>query len=346
MVLSNTAATRLCVSTAGMALATSFAITQTSYYDENRSLLAFAITCDLTLFLPLLYFFWARRNRVAMITVVPVFVLALAAASWLIPQAQQQYLDLIKLSLAPLEIFAVGYLVIKVRRVTQSYRLRKAGTPDFLAALHAALTEILGRPRAVEIITTEVCLFYYAFFSLRHAPEIPEAASAFTYHKKSAYAAVVAVFMLIILVETFALHLLIARFNTTAAWLLSGLSMYAVIFLWGDLNAARKRPIYFDGNDLVIRTGLRWRAIIPLAQIDSWERATRTRAHKESPRLESVLFGAPNLVIYLRRPLTARGFYGLKKEFEILALGIDDPASFEKTLRERVDEQSQNNQLH
>lgn len=37
------------------------------------------------------------------------------------------------------------------------------------------------------------------------------------------------------------------------AWVVFALSLYSVIFLLADLNAARLRPIYIDGDDLVVR---------------------------------------------------------------------------------------------
>lgn len=336
MVLANKNATGLFLAAIGLMLATGFAITQSSYYAENRSLLALAITCDLTLLVPLLYSFWARRNRVAAITVIPVFVLSLLIASLIIPRPQQQYLDFIKFSLVPIEIFAAGYLVIKIRRVRRHYRMHKAGVFDFLETLRASLLATLGRHRATEILTTELSVLYYAFFSWRTEREVPENTETFTYHQKCGYPGVVALFVFLIMIETFALHLLLSRFSPVLAWVFSGLSVYALVFLLGDFIAVKKRPLYFSEDAFVLRLGLRWRATLPLSQIASWEKARRTCTGEKSLRLEAVLFGSPNFIIRLRRPVTAFGLYGLKKNFAVLFLCLDDPTAFEKILQTRI----------
>lgn len=59
---------------------------------------------------------------------------------------------------------------------------------------------------------------------------------AFTYHRKSLYPALFLVVLLLIIVETLALHLLIQRWSPGIAWLLTGLSLYSIFWIIGDFN--------------------------------------------------------------------------------------------------------------
>ena len=338
MVITNKISTQFLVVATSLTLAISFLLPRTSYFTESPSLFSLAIIFDLTFFLPMLYLAWTRRAGVAAITAIPVFVLAIFIASFLLPSAQQQYLELMKWLLVPVEFFVAGYLISKARRSLQRYRALRVSELDFLETLHATLRETFGRHRAVEILATEICIFYYAFFSWRHKLEISAETSAFTYHKKSGYVSVAFVFAFLIAIETVAMHVLLLRLSAPVAWGLSILSLYGLIFLLADLNAVRQRPLCLERDDLKVRIGLRWRVSIPLTQIKSFEETRRIATDKKGKLLNAVLFGAPNLIIRLQCPMTAIGLYGLKKKFEILALCVDELDQLKKILQERIAE--------
>ena len=56
-----------------------------------------------------------------------------------------------------------------------------------------------------------------------------------------------------------------------AAWIVTVLDLYGVLWLVGDYHALRLRPTRIDDDTLVLSYGLRWRASIPLDAIGSVE---------------------------------------------------------------------------
>jgi len=107
----------------------------------------------------------------------------------------------------------------------------------------------------------------------------------------------------------------------------AGLHLYALLWLLGDARALRNRVTRVDGHLLRLRLGLRWQADIPRAAIDSVEIGP---APAGSLRLK--ILGAPNLVIRLREPTEVRGFLGISRRSNVLAVQVDDPKGLSDAL--------------
>lgn len=293
-------------------------------FDAHTEVMAMAITYDLCLTAPLLYLFLIRKKPLPKLTAVPVFILGVVLASYLLPEAHQYHLDIVRGTMVPLvESLVLIYLVVKARKLLKAIRLEKGRTADFMDALRKVTKESLPQKLA-GIFVTEVTMFYYAFFSWKKSKVH---ADQYTYHKKSGTAGLLSVFIFLIIVETFAVHLLLEQWSTVAAWVLTALSIYTIVQIVAIIRSMKRRPIVLTANALYVRYGLLADACIPLSQISEVRKIKKgspltAGARKLSPLGELEGY---NLVIELKEDMKLNGMYGFKRSFSALFLHVDHP---------------------
>jgi len=312
-------------------LTVSFLIVRTSGFAQNTDLLSLAVTLDVAVLIPGVYFLFAVALGWRRLTVLPVFVLSLVSAHLLLPASGESYLKVVELALVPVEIFVIVFLTIKVRQIRKGYREARAPSMDFQETLEGVLEGVIDEPRLVRILVTELSIIHYGLFSWRNRPRFTTDGGVFTYHQKSGLGLVVGVFLVLIAVETPFLHLFIASKFPVLAWVVTALGVYGVVFILGDFNATRWRPIRVKDGRLKLKTGLRWRLSVPLSDISRVETTTLDIEDKEG-LLNCAVIGNQNLVIYLTRTHTAVGIYGFEKEFDRIAVTVDEPALFSAAL--------------
>jgi len=317
----------------GLIIVAALLIVNSRYFVHHESILSSALTVDLTLLLPLTYFLFIRKTKVPKLTVLPVFILSLITASAIIPDHYQGTLDLVKFLLAPIELFVLGFIIFKTRRIIKGYKESQQSLPDFSETLRQVLRQELKYKTVADIFTSEISMFRYTFSGLNRTKESGDG-TTFTYHKESGYLLIIAVLVFIMFVETFALHLALSRWNDVVAWVFTGLSIYGVFFLTGDAKAVLRRPVYIDKDYLHIRTGLRWYAQIPLAEIGSVELISSMP--KEEGAVPLLLLGSPNILLRCTSPQTAIGYYGISRTFTSAGLAIDEYAAFKTLLEQEI----------
>jgi len=307
-------------------------IVRSAAFQRDPDLLAWAVSVDIALLLPALYLLFARRTGWPAVSVVPVYLLALAAARIVLPAGRQGVLSAAELALIPLELMVLAYAVIAARRIRREVRARGGGSEGVLESLEEALTGVLGSRRIARVFATEGAVLYYSIFAWGRAPRREGGARAFTYHATCRYGVIVGVFTFLVLMETGLAHLLLWLWKPWLAWVVSGVSLYSILFLLADFNAARRRPVLVDGRSLHLRVGLRWRAEIPLAEIESVVEPGPD-ALPGRDVLKAHLVGQPNLVLKLREAREAVGWYGRTRRFDAATLAMDDPEGLAEALR-------------
>jgi hypothetical protein len=308
-----------------------FFITRSSEFDTHPDLLAMAVTVDVVLLVPLVYLLLARRFGWRWISVVPVLVVSIVAANLLIPAEHQRWLHGIELALAPLELLLIGFLIHKVRAVRQGLRKRDVDAEDFLEVLEVVLMHVTDTIRPAKIMATEVAMIYYGLTGWWRKPVDRPGRTAFSYHRSNSHGTVMAVFLFLIAVETAVLHWLLLPRIAWLAWIVFALSVYSCVFLLADLNAARLRPLVVEEGVLTFRVALRWRAAIALSAIERAEPNTLDIDDKDG-LLAAPLVGNQDVILHLTAPHSAIGLYGFRKEFDRLALSVDDVQGFAQAL--------------
>lgn len=294
-----------------------------------------AITLDMLVVVPFVYFLLIRKSSVPNTTVVPVIVLSTVLATYLLPSQHQLYLSLFKTWFLPVvELGVLGFIIYKVSSAIRLYRSSRAGTLDFFATLKEVCYQILPRP-LVPPFATEVAVMYYTFVAWKQRSL---KANEFTYHRNSGTPALLAALILVVVVETFALHLLLERWSPLAAWIATALSVYTTVQLIGFIKSMSRRPISAGVETLELRYGIMSETDIPYADIAS---VALSQEALEKDKLTSHMsllseLEAHNVIIRLKRKGLLIKLYGIKKQYTTLALYIDQPQEFIRAIEQRL----------
>ncbi|HSP35895.1 MAG TPA: hypothetical protein VLU46_16400 [Thermoanaerobaculia bacterium] len=281
------------------------AITRTHAFAQHPDVLAWSVTFDLTLTIPLLYYLFVVRTGAARaITIAPVFAIGAAVAAISLPRGDQQFLHELRFLVVPVEIVTIVLVV---------QRLRRGESPN-----HPALA----------FVATELAILRYAFAGWHRRADVPEGAQPFTVHERSGWGSVVFAFVVIIAAESIAAHLLIQMWSAKAAWLMTAFDIYGALWLLGDYNALRLRPSFLAGDTLHVRYGLRWSVSVPLDRIASCDPIREEAEWKRPGVLKVAMLDAPRFLVRLREPVVAHGIAGLRKTIDAIAVLPDDDSVF------------------
>lgn len=300
---------------------------------------AVGITLDLTIVIPLIYLWIIRKKNVSTFTVIPVFLLCLLLASFLLPPAHHQALQWIKAWLLPIvELSALSFLIYKMRQIWIQLKKEKAANPDFLEVLYKSTRQVFGHSTFAQVLSTELAVFYYAFYfgKKREADQL----LSFSYHKKSGQTEVLGIICFLLIVETVPVHILLSMWNETLAWIASLSSLYIMLQILAHLRASRLRFIVFEEERLVLRNGLAASAQINYADIEDLEMTSRrVKTDKKVvkigflPELES-----HNMVLSLTDPQPITGLYGKEKKAQVLLFFVDDKEAFSQKMNSKMND--------
>jgi hypothetical protein len=302
-------------------------IAKSAAFNSYPNKLAIGITLDLVLTIPLFYFLLIRKTSIPKITVVPCLIIGLVICSLMLPSENQFYLNLFKKWALPvIELSVFFYVCYNVIKAVKNYKANKDTSFDFFTTLKKTCSQILPTI-AVTPVATEIAVIYYGFIYWK---KIKLKENEFSYHKNSGTISLLIAIIFIIGIETLVLHILIAKWSTTAAWILSCLSIYSGIQLFGFLKSIMKRPIIVEKDQLLLHYGIMNESIIDLNKIDSIELFTKDIELDKTTRKLSFLgnLEGHNILIKLKEEQTLVGIYGRKKKFKVLALYVDDKIEF------------------
>lgn len=300
----------------------------------HPDLLALGITLDLVVVVPgLVYFLLVRGRGWSPLVVIPAFIVSLAAAGRVLPADRQQFLQVFEWLAIPAELLVIGLVVVKARQVGR--RMRTAGPADpgtLFERMREAAREVLGTNLLSDMLAFEIAICHCALAGWRARPV--SSPQTFTYHRRVAYGAIVAALLLVLVAETFGLHLLLQRWSPAVAWVLTALSIYSAFWLLGLYQAVRLRPIRIEENGLLIRIGLKWRVEVPFEDVSSFQILRGGMVlPKRKELLRAVVLGEARYLLTLKRPATAEGPYGIRRRVEQIAFTVDEPQRFEAALR-------------
>lgn len=297
----------------------------------------FAVTIDLLLVVPLVYFLLIRKTTIPKTTVVPVMILGLVIGSLFMPAEKQTYLSYFKTWILPLvELSVVSFVIFKVRSSIKKFKSLKIDSPDFFTTLKQTCYEILPK-KLVLPFATEIAVFYYGFVNWKTRKPLE---NEFTNHKNSTAISVFVGLLLAISVETFAFHALLNRWSSLAAWIFTCASIYTAIQIFGFVRSLSKRPISITKNGLMLKYGIMNEVKIPFSDIDKVELGSQQLEKKNLEISLSILgeLEAHNVVVSLKNENELTGLYGLKKKFIKIGFHIDEPKVFIEQMDSKLEE--------
>ncbi|MBV8761678.1 MAG: hypothetical protein JO257_30570 [Deltaproteobacteria bacterium] len=219
-----------------------------------------------------------------------------------------------------LELAAIVVVVVRFSRARAAWRAASEADDRLETALRA--TGIPGVVAAA--IACELMIVRCAFAGWRRPR-----GRLYSVHRTGGWGLYAGTFIALTLVETPLVHVALAAFgHTTIAWVATGLSLYSVVWLVGDLHALRHGGVALTPDVLELRLGVRWRARIPRAAI-VWAARCEGATCKAT---DFSILGA-NVVVRLAEPHEVRGLLGRRRVVRELALSIDEPDAFLAALR-------------
>jgi len=297
------------------------AMVRSTLYARNHDIGAWGVTFDLTITIPLAYWFLlVRPGRARAITLAPLFVVCTAIAGIVVPRSDQAFLHQLRWIAAPLEIVTVGLLVVAMSR------RRKAGADPATDNTPLRDRIIIG------IVMSEVAILYYSLFAWRAEPVVPDDAVAITTHKRSGWGTIVVCFVVLIAFESIGLHLFVQHWSVKAAWIFTALDLYGALWLIGDYHAMRLLPTLIRADAIELRQGMRLNATIARDNIASIETISTEAQWKRKGTVKVALLDEPRFLIRLREPVVAVGIAGIPCTIDAIAILPDDPAGFERAL--------------
>jgi hypothetical protein len=303
---------RLVLAASGVATLHVFAqvLLRTQIFARAPELMATALALDLTV-TAAAFVYWTTRRKAPALSVFGLGV----TVSWATLPAHAAATVGILWGAVELVLFVL--LVASLGKVVRATRAaRRAGH-----ALPFALEEGLLAARlpdvAAVIFARETAAVVYALTGwFRRTPAGPSLV------RGTSYPAVAGVLLFLLAVESAALHLLVASASPLVAWILSGTSLYAALWIVGDLHALRLQPPRAGaGDEIVLEVGLRWRISFPRSSIVSIERVDAKPTLAEY--LDISPLGPPRYVVHLDTPAVAHGLFGRKVRFRHLGFTGD-----------------------
>jgi hypothetical protein len=300
-------------------------VVRTQAFAAHPDILAWAFTFDMAISLPLLWWLFAvRSGRAGAVTLIPLFLIGVGVAARIIPTAQHSFVDQLRFIAAPLDLLTIALVL---RRMARIRRTERGG--DRVDRIERACAELFGTGRAARAVAFEIATIDYAFLGWRK-PAPP----GFTVHQRSSWGTIVGVFVFLIAIESVCAHLVIQIWSVKAAWIITALDIYGVLWLLGDYHALRLRPTRIEGNTLHLSYGLRWRAEIPLDAIASVETVRTESDWKRKGILKMAMLDDPRVIVRFTTPQTAHGLAGLTRTVEAVAILPDDEDGFVAAMRD------------
>lgn len=309
-------------------------LTKSTWFTNYPKQLSLGITLDLLLTMPFVHFLIIRKKKIPKLTIASVFVLGLVTVSFILPENHQFVLSIAKTYLLPiLELSIFSFLVYKGNQTYKNFKSDENSTLDFYDAIKTATSAIFS-DKIAHFLATEIAVVYYAFFSWKKKV-LKE--NEFTNYKENGIKTLLYAFILIIFIETFAIHNFIEKWSFVTAWFLSFLSMYTALQIFALIKSLPKRPIYVDEihQKVILRFGFLGFAEIPFSEINSVE-----INDKDLPEDKSILsfsplgtLGGHNIILHFKKEIQFEGFYGVKKKANKMAVFVDEKRKFIRLMK-------------
>jgi len=301
--------------------------------------LATAITYDLPLLAPILFLLLSRKTNEPKLRAVPFFVGGIAIATYLLPDNGQEHLDYLKTYLLPIvELTILAIVGRKIYYGIKTYKSHSVQSTDFYVVSKKSSQEVFGKSRFASFFTSEITMMYYALFSWRKTKLLP---NKFTNYKENGSIALMGALLMIVFIETFALHMLLMKWNTWVAWGLTITSIYTAFMILGHLKALLQRPSLLSQNELNLKNGLIADININLKAIERIELFSK-EIQSENLKIGNLGLSKEstnhNIAIHFKTPQTIEKIYGFTEECDVLLVHLDDKNNFIKKVNLRLDE--------
>ena len=133
--------------------------------------------------------------------------------------------------------------------------------------------------------------------------------------------------------ETLVVHVLLLHWSPRIAWTVFALDLYGAVWMVAAARALILRPVLVGPRMVLLRMGLSWTVSIDRDLIADARMFTGPRPKRRSidPLLIASL-GGPSVLLRFHEPVVATSMWGRRKTVTSIALAVDNPAAFLRSL--------------
>ena len=242
-----------------------------------------------------------------------------------------KYFDLVHSSyllylMAVIEAGFFIYLLYRIKKVIATYKSERGNYYFNEDALYAAISKVIGTNMLIRFAFSEILVFFYTILGWMLKKPDTSRGMLFTYHKSTQYGVLIWVILISTIVTTPIFHFLLMQWHVSVAWIVTGLTIYGLIWFYGDYSAIKHKPIVLTKDKMLIRIGIRWKADINLSNIENIKNHMVEEEEKEYT--EMTILNEKNVFITLHKPIVAESLFGITKTICKIALYVDKPYEF------------------
>lgn len=287
--------------------------------------IADGLLADFVITFPALYYFIiVRPLKISPKKLLWVITVCCGVAYLVLPQHQRQYILQVRKLTAVAELIFIIYAVTKFNKLRLSYKAHQILFADPIYNLRVAMADVMGESFGVKIVASELAVLRYGLLFWKKERSALKNSKAFSTHKEFGYIALWCIFMFAMMVEIVAFHLLLMRWSNMAANIVTALTLYSVILFVADLSAILKRKILINDDQIILRTGLRWRINTSVSNISSLQKITSDYHSDEICFKGGITKNSGNLLIVFKEPVTVDKLYGSGKQSSTVLMNVDD----------------------
>jgi len=254
------------------------------------------------------YFIVIRPLRLRKWSILLVITCSCTFAWFILPVHQRHYIFQLRELIALPELALLVYTISKIRHIRKEYRRLQAVLPDVAYNLHKSMTIIMGDTMAVKIIASELTILRFGLFFWKKQ-SATSASHRLSIHREIAYASLFGIILFACAVELVAFHLLLNHYSHVAAIIVTILSVYGTLFLVGDFAAVIQNPVLVLNEKVLLRTGLRWRALVDTSNIASIQKVTDSFEPAEACFNGGLMNNRVNVLITFTEPVQIERLY-------------------------------------
>lgn len=312
-----------------------------SILPDKPNAVVVASLIDIAVVAPLLFLAWKRKWSWKNIIIT--MAAGLILVRFLVPMEYLAPFEMVTWVGVAIEgiiiLFEILVLVTLFKYMPKIVRSVKASDVPVVFSFSNAVKEKVRNNPIIQVLSSEMLIFYYAFASWRKKPQLSE--SEFTLYQKSSFIALRVMLIHALILEVVAVHWMLHDKNFILAMVVLVLDIYTVIFFISDTQAVRLNPLKVAADRLYISFGLMKRVEVKWSDIEEIiDDPNELQQKRSKGTLEFVSRDFeetyPTVILKLKQPVEATFLMGMKKSYNKVAIRVDDPDRFRNLLKSKV----------
>jgi hypothetical protein len=290
----------------------------------HRDAVASGFMADIVITFPVAFYFMVIRPlRLRKWGILLVITCSCTVAYLILPAHQRHYIIALRELIALPELALLIYTLSKIRLIRREYRRLQTDLPDVAYNVHKSMATVLGNGTGIKIIASEITILRFALLFWKR-PVYPTNTKRLTIHRELGYAALFGVILAVCAIELVAFHLFLLHYSHTAALIVTIFSGYGTLFLIGDFAAIIKSPVMLIGDRLLLRTGLRWRALVSLGNIAAIQKVSENHQPAETCFNGALMKNRANILFTFSQPIQIERLYRKPTSTTQILMTIDE----------------------